>query len=55
MLLLSAIRLQLEQNRGINLLKAPILCYPGIAGTLRIKSFKYLNLNHCDLFEIWDL
>ena len=58
MLLISTIRLLLEENGGINFLKSPIgpiLYYLGIAGTLRIKTFEYLNLNHCDLFEIWGL
>ena len=53
--MISTIRLQLVENGGINFLKGPILCYLGIAGTLRIKTFEYLNLNHCDLFEIWCL
>ena len=43
------------QGRAIKFHKRPKLFYPCNPGNLRIKAFEYLNLNHCNFFEIWDL
>jgi hypothetical protein len=40
---------------GINFHKSPKLYYWGNPENLGIKPFEYLNLNHCNFFEIWDL
>ena len=42
-------------GRGINFRKRYKFGYPANPGNLRITPFEYLNLNHCNFFEIWDL
>ena len=54
MQLISVIRIQREDEWGIIFLKGQRLGYLSSPGNILIKLFGYLNLNHCDLFEIWD-